>query len=88
MTNEWGFQPDAADALLPGDEATLAEWIAFCLAAGYPQGLLDHLEELADRHGHLYRVEYSCGDFMKYINSLCFAQETDEAAWTYWMEAV
>lgn len=84
--SEFGFLPDAADEALPGDDATLADWITYSQAAGYPQGLTDHLEDLSDRHGHLYHVGLSCVDFLKYINALCFAQERDESAWTYWMD--
>ena len=74
--NEWGFQEDPADKLLPPDDASLREWIAFSRVA-WPDSpcITEHLEELANKFGSLYTVEHSTVEFWKYCNAFIFGVE-------------
>jgi hypothetical protein len=71
--------PNPDDAM-PGDRATLGEWIAFAKEA-YADApfVAKHLEDLADRDGRNYRVEFSTRDFLFYLDAYRLGHETDRA---------
>jgi hypothetical protein len=82
-----GFH-DKLDDLIPGDDATLAEWIAFAKEAFTESPcVVEHLEDLADRDGRLYRVGFSTKDFFLYLDAYKFGVETERAKWNFYLEA-
>lgn len=84
--SDWGFH-DKADDLIPGDNATLAEWIAFAKVAFEDAPFVaEHLEELANRDGRLYRVGFSTKDFFLYLDAYRFGVETHRTAWDFYRD--
>jgi hypothetical protein len=71
---------DPAKDPVPGDNASLQEWIEFArdTYADAPF-VAEHLEALAARDGGDYRVGFSTKDFLIYLDGYRFGIETDRA---------
>lgn len=82
----WGFREDLANERLPPDEATLRKWITFSKIA-WPDSpcITEHLEDLANKFGSLYTVEFTTVEFWKYCNAYIFGVERDQEK-QYWGE--
>ncbi len=65
---------------VPGDNATLDEWIEFTREY-FPESpfLAEHLETLAKRDGGDYRVGFSTKDFFLYLDAYKVGVEQERA---------
>ena len=73
-------QSNPSNDPVPGDNATLGEWIEFAREtfADAPY-VAEHLETLARRDGRDYRVGFSTKDFLIYLDGYRFGIETDRS---------
>lgn len=73
-------QPNPSNDPVPGDNATLADWIEFAkdTYADAPF-VAEHLEALAARDGLDFRVGFSTRDFLIYLDGYRFGIETDRS---------
>ena len=71
---------DNTDDLVPGNDATLGEWIEFALETFADAPFVaEHLEALASRDGRDYRVGFSTIDFLMYLDGYRVGIETDRS---------
>ena len=78
--SEFGKFNDRLDNFLPGDNATLGEWLIFVKEAYDGQDreiLLWHLDTLSNKFGKLSTVEFSTIEFFKYLNAIAAGYSHD-----------
>jgi len=81
---DWGFN-DRVDDFLPGDNATLAEWVTFAKAEwGADSLVVAHLEGFVAQDGPGWIVYGKPLAFIRHLQDLIWTYEHDQAAWDFY----